>query len=272
MIVRKLKFAQPAAALVFMHFWTNFPLGEDWEPHWFDSAEVQTTSLAQYYDVSSLSMRNALLSTTLEKKNALEFVESARIHPNALGHKLMADLCVHFISLPFHRANPTNMAKPLVPGNVVGSTSLNTCRFGHAMESVVVPDSNWVFEETDPNKAGFVTNSTHANLDIRLAHIMSGEVTLFYVRSWRSETGHFQLSCKDGCTCATEVVDTRHGHETHNDHATFTVQVTGSPCTVHLEAFDKIKVTGVVTGRFAKISLQDFVTTNVRTWGGGVAA
>lgn len=49
MIVRRLRSILPNASLVFVNFWTHFPVDNAWEPEWFASPEVQTTALAQYY-------------------------------------------------------------------------------------------------------------------------------------------------------------------------------------------------------------------------------
>jgi len=130
LVIRRLRRMLPDAALVFVHFWNHFPERNDplWEPEWFVSPEVQTTALAQYYDVTSLSLRNAVLPSVLGGIRQTSDFAQDRSHP--LGHKMLADLFVHALSSPPQRPAAGYLPPPLVPGN---DGAPNTCRFGRSL-------------------------------------------------------------------------------------------------------------------------------------------
>jgi len=86
--------SRPALALV--HWWDRWPGREEgreargssrakWKPEWDGSAESQLAPLAQYYDVSSLSLRNALMYDDLRNVSGFSFDDFSDNwnHPNA---------------------------------------------------------------------------------------------------------------------------------------------------------------------------------------------
>ena len=185
------------------------------------------------------------------------------VHPNPLGHKMLADLFIYALSLPSQRYSTGYLPVALVRGNA-GTGPQNTCRFGRSLKRVVSADAHWSFDDKDPTKAGFLSNSSEALLDMHLTNVISGAVTLFYVRSWRDGTGSCQLSCLDGCSCSEQQIDAHHGQDTHTEHASFSVSVQSKACTIRIHAYDAFKLTGIVTGQFNAISLLDFMSTEKR--------
>ena len=246
--------ARPAMALV--HWYDRWPGREEgpesrnssraaWHPEWATSVEGMLSPLAQYYDIASLSLRNALLYDDLRVVSGFEFSAFSNNwnHPNERGHRMMAEPMIYLIArvadgMARERAalrvaeaharthNGTAGAEgaahlppppppggdelwlpqPLVEGND-SEMREPVCNFGEELHRLVRSAKGFTYLE-DAEKPGFISNATGAVLELDVGQTFQA-ITLSYLRSWRPGMGQGTVTCADGCTCEEQKIDAR---------------------------------------------------------------
>ena len=198
--------------------------GDVWKPRFFDAdhiSEAVFNSVAQYYDVSSLSMRNALLVDDMRNVSGFNYATFANNwnHPNEIGHRMMADLVIYVLNrtaTAMERGDvphdddllprATWLPPPLVEGNTAEQVT-PTCHFGEDLHKLVTRSDGWVYVP-DGEKPGFQANVSGSILELELGQVHH-VVVLSHLRSWTPDMGGADISCVAGCTCEVTQVDAR---------------------------------------------------------------
>ena len=249
--------ARPAMALV--HWYDRWPGREEgresrnssraaWHPEWATSVEGMLGPLAQYYDIASISMRNALLYEDLRVVSGFAFDDFSNNwnHPNERGHRMMADAVIYLIArvadgMARERAglrvaeaharthNGSVGAHPWAGGAVhpppppPGGDELwlpQPLVEGNDSESRepvcsfgeelhhLVRSAKGFTYVEDAEKPGWMSNSTGAVLELDVGQTFQA-ITLSYLRSWRPGMGQGTVTCVDGCSCEEQKIDAR---------------------------------------------------------------
>ena len=195
--------------------------GNVWTPRMFDQPEEVFTAVSQWYDLSSLSMRNALMADDLRNVSGFSFADfsSGWNHPNEVGHRMMADLVVHLLnrtSAAMERGEvppdddqlpPASwLPPPLVEGNTAEAVE-PTCHFGQNLEQLVRHNVGWVYLP-DAEKPGLQANTSGCVLDLEVGAV-SRTVVISHLRSWMPDMGGANVSCVAGCECDGAQIDAR---------------------------------------------------------------
>lgn len=244
--------------------------------------EDQYGALALYYDAAWLSMRQAFLQRLGGGEGAdealaggLRFMDPVDgVHPNDLGHKVMADAAVWMVQQTVlslvlvpqgeeelmyleRRALPPPMHK----GN--HHADHKVCMHELALVPAVVSTNGFVLmNEGTPEKHkwGYVANASGSELLLEVNTVMpsaseeQGTVALYvaHLKSYE-HMGTAQISCSSGCSCTPVTVD---GHQNIRESTTYLARLDATrhaSCVVAVEVLPqtssgehKFKVTGVM--------------------------
>ncbi|EFJ45735.1 hypothetical protein VOLCADRAFT_105823 [Volvox carteri f. nagariensis] len=207
---------------------------KDFDP-FFRTSEDLEGALAAYYDIPTVSLRDALYPLNVHRptEGFLWNQTYNEHHPGDAGHKALADIVVHLIqetalgllSYPPSREEAAKLERPLLPpmytGNLPPSTSV--CLVGHTFTSLVTYAQgwSWVNEGTEEKpKWGYVATEPGSRLVVRLpdtlppggrhAAAAAVPVLLHYLQSYAG-MGKARVECGGGgCNCSTVVVDALH--------------------------------------------------------------
>ena len=298
--------ARPAIALV--NWWDRWPGREDgpeargrsraeWTPKGYDvSFETVTSSLAHYYDVPSLSLRDALMQIDLQRVAGFSFEDFSEnwVHPNARGHRMMADAVIHLIAKvadgvlheravsrlaelharhkhvrsvaqlpppPPPGGDPLWLPPPLVDGNDSEARE-PVCRLGDELHALVTRADGFTYV-ADAEKPGWMANTSGAVLELAVGPTHGG-VILSHLRSWRPGMGEGRVTCvTGGCACDLQRLDGR-----INDNVSIMVQhpfaVSAAPnCTLRIEAVTQPPLVGSKGAAGAAFKVMGVVVTGL---------
>ncbi|KAG2433670.1 hypothetical protein HXX76_008041 [Chlamydomonas incerta] len=285
-LVRRILQLPGRPAVVLMHVPTQgmaqYPPGHPKNPKnelhrpYYQTTEDALTAVHSYYDVQSLSLRNALYGLAVEQREGFKW-EQAFVdhHPGNQGHKMMADLAVYLLQatalqlvghLPYGREDAEAVAaalpEPMYPGNVAPNTSM--CLLGERFRELVVPESTagfaYINEGTaEKPKPGYVANTTGAVLRLRLNTDRAGlagpqrpaggaktpdadkqpvQIFFHHLRSYE-HMGVAAFSCVAGCACAPTEVDGHHGEKVSQLYMVV-LEVSQAPaCDIEIKVLDR---------------------------------
>jgi len=261
--------------LVFVQWCDNWPLAQDRNnpTHWPDravmwpgpplewvytarDAEPTINTLATYYNFVSISMRSALLHEVLRGVRPYTFADFGNagdaIHPNAFGHRHMADAVIGLLERSWHHGgayaaleqpvDPGWLPPPLVKGNDIEHRIFSCNVSNHdaiKLREVMKNAADWRLEEGQkPGLWGNVSGS-HADLTVAVPPPIAAEpgsaeaLTVFYLKSWHEEMGTVELTCLSPCTCPATVIDGHGGMASVTEVATVQIVAEGE-CALRL--------------------------------------
>eukprot|EP00879_Flechtneria_rotunda_P000482 GHRR01000584.1.p1 GENE.GHRR01000584.1~~GHRR01000584.1.p1 ORF type:complete len:500 (+),score=138.46 GHRR01000584.1:302-1801(+) len=281
--LRKLLKKPSAPAVVMMQFMVNEmaypPEGQDGKAKrpYMATPEDTYYNLAQYYDIPTLSFRDATYQLGETGKlpgfdwNTL--MGPDKLHPADQGHKVAADLVVYLlqqtmVGLQIHPAGPAEAASatapippPMYQGNEIG-VSKPICAMGDNLTQYIVSDAGWQPAQSQQNTRyptdGYETTTPSAplTLEVDTTSADGRPVNVFLVyTAGQTGYGDAQITCSNGCDCGSQSLA---GTLTYNQIVTFVdgVTPTAAPkCHINIalaadsKPGDKVRITGMaVTG------------------------
>jgi len=190
-----------------------------------------------------------------------------RLHPNDLGHKVMADLVIYLLQqtalslqldpagTPEKATLTTKLPPPMYEGNEIGA-SKPICAMGPDMEPLVVTNDTWkmVLMGGKYPTYGYETSSTGKPLTLEVNTITPDKrpagVSFTYTKA-QNGYGGLEVSCDNGCTCGDTYLD---GTLTYDQVVLFLDTVNPTPaakCHINFAmagnstAGSKVRVSGV---------------------------
>ncbi|KAK9861685.1 hypothetical protein WJX84_001496 [Apatococcus fuscideae] len=174
-MLRKLLSQPQAPAVVEIHFWApnspHVPPGSSKGVSFYHNSQAELDTLAAYYRVPALSLRNAIYDKTFQGLPGFrpgDFMCDA-IHPNFLGHRYLADLAISLMQDRLARLVLTDPAEdrfedpemlpPMFLGNDAGKSH---CMTGSDFQGRVLQHEGWEWINEGKNgrqKWGFVTTT-----------------------------------------------------------------------------------------------------------------
>lgn len=249
-IVRQLMHARGGVShsplIFFVNFWNNWPGRNDelakkpWRTLIGDDDETHINTVAMYYDCMCASMRNAYMYEDMHNEPGFDYESYiyGGNHPNARGHRMMADLVVSQLLHGIHSLDGDHtytytdwLPPPIVDDNYSENT-VGACVFGKDLLKYATRNDGWVFHD-DKSKPGMWANNTQASLEISLPVIPAyRKLRVFFLRSWMPGMGTVKLSClPSGCTCDAHDIS---GHGDERSSVTTVhdtdIQVVGERC------------------------------------------
>ncbi len=178
--------------------------------------------MAQWYDVIALSARNAWVFEDLHNTSGFSYedYDFGGNHPNARGHRLLADMTIHMLQRGAHElarheeltlppAYLDWLPPPLVDNNTA-EASEEVCHFGSDLSLLVSSDAGWTADNS--SKPGLWGNATSAALDLSVPlRPGTDKLVLFFLRSWQPAMGAARVECLAGCACEPQEVDAHGG-------------------------------------------------------------
>ncbi|KAI8469583.1 MAG: SGNH hydrolase-type esterase domain-containing protein [Monoraphidium minutum] len=209
------------------------PGGRDGKPKrgFWSTPEDNYGNLAQYYDIPTLSFRDALWQLGDNGRDGMswdDFMGSDRLHPNDRGHRLMSDmvvyllqqtavdLLVHPLSAADVAASRAPMPPPMFDANEAGREQV--CAQGKEMKDYVASSDGWSLVEYDgPGMKyptyGYETTQTGKPLVLQVDTTTPGGpagaaagVVLTYTKA-QTGFGNAKITCANGCTCDPVTLD-----------------------------------------------------------------
>lgn len=200
------------------------PGGKDGKPKrlFFSTPEDNYGNLAQYYDIPTVSFRNAMWQLGDNGRDGAsweDFLADDRLHPNDLGHKLISDMVIYLLQqtavdllvnpLTADEAAASNapLPPPMFEGNEAASKQV--CAQGHNFTELVVSSDGWQLvpfsDGTRYPTFGYETVTPGAPLVIEVdtrgaTPDTAAGVVITYTKA-QTGFGTAKISCSNGCTC-----------------------------------------------------------------------
>ncbi|KIZ07114.1 hypothetical protein MNEG_0835 [Monoraphidium neglectum] len=248
----------------------------------FATPEDNYGNLAQYYDIPTISFRDALWQLGDNGRDGMswdDFMGPDRLHPNDRGHQLMADMVIYLlqqtavdlllrpVTLAEVAASRAPLPPPMYDGNEGSKDQI--CAQGKSMTRFVIASQGWAVVSYDDGGQhfptfGYETTTPGVPLVLQVdtttpAGGVRG-VVLTYTKA-KTGFGDAQVTCGNGCTCD---ANTLGGSVTYDQTVLFLQEVhpTASPqCQITIQmdkaspAGSKIRISGIaITGDTGDVS------------------
>ncbi|CAL5223929.1 g6531 [Coccomyxa viridis] len=232
-LIRKLLGMDSSPAVLLLHWWA--PL--HFKSSFWNVAEDELDTIGSYYDLQSISYRNAMYKLIMADQPGfrLEEIMCDIVHPNPLGHRYFADLVIGYMqqvladmllesALP--AASAHRLPPPLFSGNEVQGDAI--CLKGEDLKGAVVKLTGswkWVNEAKQGSKQpkwGYTSSSVGDALTLRVSRSKAAApllgfgggnstvlVGLGVLRSYKG-MGAAAVACTQGCTCSPQVFELQH--------------------------------------------------------------
>eukprot|EP00884_Botryococcus_braunii_P021062 jgi/Botrbrau1/763/Bobra.0181s0021.1 len=215
-------------ALLYFHMWMP---GFQHNSFWNTTIEDETEILVAYYQLQSLSFRNAIFRPFQANKPGFQDLDisCSYVHPTYLGHRYMADIIIAFLQDELARllvepvlpqeaaAAAEELPPPMLPGNHEHSS---ICLEERNLRSAVVRSKGWSWEDEPTSygahRYGFISRHPGAiivfKVDTRNPHAGAEQrnwpwpvpegvtVAVGIVKSY-AHMGKGMIRCSRGCTC-----------------------------------------------------------------------
>ncbi|GBF91596.1 hypothetical protein Rsub_04336 [Raphidocelis subcapitata] len=278
--LRKIQGQPSAPAVVMMNMLVSEmaypPTGMNGKPKraFYSTPEDTYGNLAQYYDIPTISYRDALWQlgdNNLRGMAWSDFLADDRLHPNDRGHRLMADMVIYLVQqaaldVLLHPVTPAEAAAskgPLRPPMFAGNEASlqQMCAQGKNMSTYVAESAGWAVVPYDKGTKyptfGFETATPGAPLVLELDTTASppanaSGVILTYTKA-HTGFGNAKVTCSNGCECKPTTLE---GSVPYDQTVYFLEELHPTPapkCHVSIEldrgspAGSRVRISGVIT-------------------------
>lgn len=189
----------------------------------WDTAEDELEVLLNYYQVPSLSWRNAMFKSMAAEEEGFSYEQMYcdSVHPNTLGHRYLSDIVIARLqdvsTAPTTDTNAKDDLLQLPPPVTAIHDESEMCYKEDDFKDMVLDSKDWEWVNEGrhgDNKVGFISTTPNTSLVFQVPpkECPGGQawIGIGHLKSYE-HMGMAALRCSSGCSCNDTVMDSHYG-------------------------------------------------------------